>query len=196
MPKRKIVMLVIFFGTILQFIFANFVFKDFPAIISFVLLVPFYLIVYLYYQRYRYIKWIAFISIFTLLANLFMLDYLSDFQMYSSKIRLIGMVSFFGCLINNFLAFILLLQPQPKSRTIKLLVLFIVLINYFFFSYYIFSFTGILVAFFGPSDQAVNLTVAVVQVLVYIFQFAIMIVQMILVKLLGSEEEYYLKAQK
>jgi hypothetical protein len=78
---------------------------------------------------------------------------------------------------------------------VKGLVVFIVLANYFFFSYYIFPFTGILVAFFGPAEQAIDATVAAVQVMSYILQICILIAQMILIKLLGSEEDYYEKAK-
>ena len=195
MKKRNIFMLVILIGTLAQFILGNFVFKDFPGIVSFVLLVPFYLIVYIYYQRYKYIKWICFFTIFTLMANVFMLDYLSIFPMYSTKIKLIGMVSFFGSIINNVLVFVFILQPEPKGKLVKSLITFIVLTNYFFFSYYIFPLTGILIAFFGPAEQAIDSTVVVVQIISYVLVIAVMIVQMILIKILDTEQEYYLKAK-
>ena len=195
MKKRNIFILVIFLGTLTQFILGNFVFKNFSGIVSFVLLVPFYLIVYIYYQRYRFIKWICFFTIFTLMANVFMLDYLSIFPMYSAKIKLIGMVSFFGSIINNVLVFVFILQPNPKGKLLKSLFAFVVLINYFFFSYYIFPLTGILIAFFGPAEQAIESTVVVVEIIGYILVIAVMIAQMIIIKLLDTEEEYYLKAK-
>lgn len=196
MKKRKIFTFIIIFGTLLQFVLANVVFNDFPGFLSYVLLVPFYLFVYLYYQRYKYIKYICFISIFTVMANLFMLDYLSMFPLWSNKIRLIGMVSFFGSLINNLLLFILILQPEPRGKLIKSLFAIIVLSNYFFFSYYLFPLTNILIAFFGPDEQAISTTLISVQVITYILQFVIMIAQVVIVQTLDREDEYYLKAKK
>jgi D-alanyl-lipoteichoic acid acyltransferase DltB (MBOAT superfamily) len=129
------------------------------------------------------------------MANVFMVYYLRSFPMYSPKIRLIGMVSFFGCIINNLLAFVMILQPEPKRKIIKGLVVFIVLANYLFFSYYIFPLTGILIAFFGPAEQAIETTILAVEVIGYILQLLIMISQMILIRLLGTEEDYYDKAK-
>jgi hypothetical protein len=105
------------------------------------------------------------------------------------------MVSFFGSIINNVLVFVFILQPKPKGKLLKSLFAFIVLINYFFFSYYIFPLTGILIAFFGPAEQAIESTVVVVEIIGYILVIAVMIAQMIIIKLLDTEEEYYLKAK-
>lgn len=195
MKKHRLFMLIIFVGTIIQFVLNNFVFSRFPGILSFILLVPFYLIVYIYYQRYKYIKYICFVSIFTVMANLFLLDYLNDFAMYTPKIRLIGMVSYFGSLINLLLGFIMLLQNEPKRKLIKGLFAFIIITNYVFFSYYFFPISGLVVAFFGPADQAVEITLIVLQIIQYVLQIFIMIAQLILIYILGSEEAYYQKAR-
>lgn len=195
MKKRTIFSLIIVFGTVLQFVLSQFVIEDFPAVLSYVLIVPFYVIVYVYYPRYRIIKYIIFISIFTVMAYTLMMGYLGDFPMYSSKIRLLGMVSFFGSILNNILAFVLLLQIEPKNRWLRTMVVFIVVTNYFFFSYYIFSLTNLLIAFFGPDDQVIDQLLFILQIVIYILQFLIMVAQVIIIHVLDNEEEYYGKAR-
>ncbi len=195
MKKRTIFSLIIIVGFLAQFILANFVFRNFPPVISFILLVPFYLLTYLYYRRYKLITVICFISIFTLMANLFMLGYLGEFALYSNKIRLIGMVSFFGCLINNLLAFILILQVEPRSKFLKGLVVFIVLVNYFFFSYYLFPLTNILASIFGPNQVVIDNMLVILQIFLYVLQAFIVISQVIIIFKFDFEEEYYLKSK-
>jgi hypothetical protein len=129
------------------------------------------------------------------MANIFMLDYLNIFPMGSPIIKLLQMVSFFGSLINNILVFFFILQIEPKGKLIKGLLVFIVFTNYFFFSIYTFSLTGILVSFFGPTEQATNSTILAIGIIRYILTIAIMIAQIILIKHLDTEEEYYLKTK-
>lgn len=194
MKKRTIFSLIILIGTILQFVLSQFVFEDFPAVLSYILIVPFYVIVYVYYPRYKIIRYIIFVSIFTVMAYTLMMGYLDTFPLYSRKIRLLGMVSFFGSIFNNILAFILLLQVEPKSRWLRTAIVFIVITNYFFFSYYIFSLTNLLIAFFGPDEQVIDQLLVILQIVIYALQFFIMIAQIIIIHVLDDEEEYYGKA--
>ncbi len=196
MKKRKIFSWMIIIGTLMQFILANFIFTDFPGFISFVLLVPFYLCLYLFYQRYKYIKWIGFIGVFSMMGFIFLMSFIPEFPMWSNKIKLMGMFSYFGSLINIGLALVFLLQVEPKNRWIKGLTFFIVISNYLFISYFTFSIQNVLVSFFGPSETIVVTTLFVYKIITYIFQILVMIAQVVLVNILDREDEFYKKAEK
>lgn len=194
MKKRKLMNIIIPAAFIIQFLLANFVFRNFPPVLSFALLVPFYLFVYVYFGKYKVIKYIAFVSIFTVMANVFLLSYMEIFPLYSNKIRLIGMVSYFGSIINLILAFILILSSEPKSKFLKGLFVFIVVTNYIFFSYYLIPFTGLLAAIFGPNEIDIELMLLVLQIVIYVLQFLIVLAQMIIIHKLDFQQEYEGKA--
>lgn len=196
MSRRKIFTLIILLGTLTQFVLGNFVFEDFPAIISYILLVPFYLIVYLYYQRNIFIKLVVFISTFTLLANLFMLDYLGDYSLYSNKVRLISMFSYIGCVINNILVLASLLKNTPKSKWIKFSFIVIVYTNFIFFSYYYFPFVNNLTLFFGTRNYTIRLTMYIANIFRLCMYAVVLIAQMIAINKLEKEEIEYLQEPK
>lgn len=189
MKKRYIFMLLIFLGTTAQFLLNTFLPGDIPSLISFLLLVPFYLIVYLFYSKNKLIQFICFVAIFTVMANVFMLGFLGQYSMNSSKIILIARVSYFGSILNILLAFLLILQVQPRNKVLKGSFFFIALTNWIFFSYYVFYFVNLLTQIFGTSIQETERTVFVFGIVSIVMQFLIMIAQMVIVYILDKEEE-------
>lgn len=189
MKKRYIFMLLILVGTVTQFLLDTFLVSSVPSLISYLLLVPFYLIVYLFYSKNKTIRYICFIAIFTVMADIFMLGYLDQYSLHSDKIVFIARISYFGSILNIFLAFLLILQVKPRNKVLKGSFFFIALTNWIFFSYYVFSFLNLIISFFGTADQEIQRTVFVFNIVMIVMQFLIMIAQMIIVYILDKEEE-------
>ncbi len=189
MRKRNVFILVVAITTIVQMILGDFLIRDFSPLLSFVLLVPFYMILFLYYRKYRQILLITVISIFALLSSVYLWYYYPDYGVATAKIRLIGRFSYLLGIAENIACFLLVLQNRPKSKTLKGLFVFIALSHYVFFSYYQFPIDNILIGIFGPNPADITTLFIVIQILVYIFKVLILISQLILIYLLDKDAE-------
>ncbi len=178
MKKRQVLMLIIFVCFAVEFILSEFVIGDFPPIVSFILLVPFFLMLY-FNPRYRSVRFLGLISIVCLLSNIYLNHYLLDgYSMGSYKIWIIAQFSFFSSFIANITAFVIILQTKPRDKYLKLLFLFITMSTLFLFSYYRFPIIGILTDVFGPNPIHIANVYWVVYYVQLVFRVLIMIAQL------------------
>lgn len=196
MKKRNIFMLVVCFGTILELVFHDLLFKNFPGFFSFFLLVPFYVIVYLYYNRYRYIKYMSFLGIFNVLSYTFLAYYIAQLDFYHRKVILIARTSTIGSILMFFFLFIMLLQDKPRNKATKYSFIFIVITSFLFHSYYRYILTVLLTQIFGPEGSAINMTIDVVDIVAIVSKLAILLAQLIIIYKLDRDETNILNEQK
>jgi len=196
MKKRNIFMLIICFGTILEILFHDFLFNDIPGVFSFLFLVPFYIIVYLYYNRHKFIRYMSFLGIFNVLSNAFLAYYIILLGFYDRKVILIARTSTFGSIIMFLLLFIMLLQDKPKNKAIRYSFIFIIITSFLFHSYYKYILAVLLTGIFGPDSSAISTTIYVVDVIAIISKILIMMCQVLIIYKLDRSDEVFLNQKR
>ncbi len=190
MRRRDIYIILIFIFFVVQFVLANFVINDFSPILSFALLVPFYIIISVYQTKFKVIRYIGYTMIFVLLSNIFLYYYLGTFGLSTIKIMLIGRLSYFGSIFAIIMAFVLLLQSHPRSKLLKASFVFITISNYLFQSYYFIPFGSLLARIFGPNPTDLVTLSIVLVVLRYITWGLIMLSQLIIIYKMDRESKF------
>ncbi|MBN2540730.1 MAG: hypothetical protein JXB08_04320 [Bacilli bacterium] len=182
-------MIIVALSAILQIGLGDLLIQNFSPLLSFILLVPFYMIVFLYFRKYPIILWIAVISIFGLLSSVYLWHYLQDYALASAKIRLVGRFSYILGIAENIAVFILVLQSRPKSNLLKGLFVFVALTHYALLSYYRIPISNILAGIFGPNPVDLQTMYFVIAIVAIIAKGVIMLVQVWIIYLLDRDEK-------
>ncbi|PKK95571.1 MAG: hypothetical protein CVV60_00495 [Tenericutes bacterium HGW-Tenericutes-5] len=188
MKKRYIFIPIIILSLIGHLILYYFVFDEIYPLISFLLTVPFYIIVYVFYRESKLITSYAFISIFTTLSFWVFMSLIQVYSLNSPNIRLVGIVSFFGSVVNLMIGFGIVLQAN-KNRFIALSFLFFSIINFFFASYYNFFLVDLIASIFGPNATDVTDALIVLEVVYVVIQVIISILQSIIIYIFDRNQE-------
>lgn len=190
MSRRNIYILLVFIFFVIQFVLGNFVLSDFNPILSFALLVPFYIIISVYHSKYKVIRYIGYLMIFVVLSNTFLYYYLGEFGLTTVKIMLIGRISYFGSIAAIILVFLLLLQNHPKNKLMRWSFVFITIFNYLFLSYYFIPLSSLLSRIFGPNPTDLVTLAIVLQIIRYIVSGLIMVAQLIIIYKLDRDTKF------
>ena len=188
MKKRHIFIPIIILSLVGHLILYYFVFNEIYPLISFILNVPFYVIVYVFYRESKLISSYAFLSIFTTLSFWVFMSLIQYYSLNSPNIRLVGLVSFFGSVINMMIAFGIVLQAN-KNRFIALSFLFFSVINFFFASYYNFFLVDLIASIFGPNASDVADALVVLEVIYVVLQVIMSILQAVIIYIFDSNQE-------
>lgn len=188
MKKRHLFIPIIILSLIGQLILYYFVFDEIYPLISFILTVPFYVIVYVFYRESKLITSYAFVSVFTTLSFWVFMSLIQVYSINSPNMRLIGLVSFFGSVINMIIAFGIVLQAN-KNRFVAICFLFFSVINFFFASYYNFFLTDLIASIFGPNPTDVVDALVVLEVIYVVLQVIIAILQSIVIYIFDRNQE-------
>jgi hypothetical protein len=189
MKKRFIFIPLIVISYLAHLYLYYFVFDEIRPLISFFLTVPFYVIMYVYYQETRLIVTFSFISIFTYMAYWFFLGFLKEFAFNAPNMRLIGIVSFFGSLINMVIGFAIVLNAN-RNKFIALSFLLFAVVNFIFASYYNFFFENLIRSIFGPDITDVNNALGAMEGLYVFLQILIVGMQAVIIYKLDINQEY------
>jgi len=111
------------------------------------------------------------------------------YNFFSPNLRLVGIVSFFGSVINMIIGFGIVLQSN-RNRFVSLSIFLISIINFFFASYYKFFLEDLVAALFGPNPTGVNDALIVLEIFYVVLQFIIVIVQSIIIFIFDLNDEY------
>ncbi len=188
MKKRYIFIPIIILSLIGHLILYYFVFDEIYPLISFLLTVPFYVIVYVFYRESKLITSYAFVSIFTTLSFWIFMSLIQVYSLNSPNIRLVGLVSFFGSVLNLMIGFGIVLQAN-KNRFIALSFLFFSIINFFFASYYNFFLVDLIASIFGPNPTDVTDALIVLEVIYVVLQVIISILQAVVIYIFDRNQE-------
>lgn len=188
MKKRYLFIPIIVISFVTHLILYYFVFDEINPLVSFLLTVPFYVIVYLYYRETKMVVTYCFISIFTTLSFWVFMSLLNYYSLGAPNMRLIGMVSFFGSIINMIIGFGIVLQAN-KNKFIALSFLFFSVINFFFASYYNFFLVDLLSSIFGPNQTDVADALLVLEIIYISLQAIIVILQSIIVYIFDKNQD-------
>lgn len=188
MKKRYIFIPIIILSLIGHLILYYFVFNEIYPLISFILTVPFYVIVYVFYRESKLITSFSFLSIFTTLSFWVFMSLIQVYNLNSPNIRLVGLVSFFGSVINLMIGFGVVLQAN-KNRFIALSFLFFSIINFFFASYYNFFLVDLIASIFGPNPTDVTDALIVLEVVYVVLQVIISILQSVVIYIFDRNQE-------
>ena len=188
MKKRYIFIPIIILSLVGHLILYYFVFDEIYPLISFVLTVPFYVIVYVFYRESKLISSYAFLSIFTTLSFWVFMSLIQDYSLNSPNMRLIGLVSFFGSVINMMIAFGIVLQAN-KNRFIAISLFLFSIITFFFASYYNFFLENLVASIFGPNPSVVADALVVLEVIYVILQVIMSIVQSIIIYIFDINQD-------
>jgi len=188
MKKRYIFIPIIILSLIGHLILYYFVFDEIYPLISFLLTVPFYVIVYVFYRESKLITSYAFVSIFTTLSFWVFMSLIQVYSLNSPNIRLVGLVSFFGSVLNLMIGFGIVLQAN-KNRFIALSFLFFSIINFFFASYYNFFLVDLIASIFGPNPTDVTDALIVLEVIYVVLQVIISILQAVVIYIFDRNQE-------
>jgi hypothetical protein len=189
MKKRFIFIPLIVISYLAHLYLYYFVFDEIRPLISFFLTVPFYVIMYIYYQETRLIVTFSFISIFTVMAYWFFLGFLEYYAFNAPNMRLIGIVSFFGSLINMVIGFAIVLNAN-RNKFIALSFLLFAVVNFIFASYYNFFFENLIRSIFGPDITDVNNALGAMEGLHVFLQVLIVGIQAVIIYKLDIYQEY------
>jgi hypothetical protein len=113
---------------------------------------------------------------------------LNYYSLGAPNMRLIGMVSFFGSIINMIIGFGIVLQAN-KNKFIALSFLFFSVINFFFASYYNFFLVDLLSSIFGPNQTDVADALLVLEIIYISLQAIIVILQSIIVYIFDKNQD-------
>lgn len=188
MKKRYIFIPLIVLSFVAHTFLIYFVFDEVKPLISFLLNVPFYVIVYVYYRETKLVVTYAFISIFTTLSYWIFMAFMSVYSLTAPNMRLIGLVSFFGSIINMMVAFGIVLQAN-KNRFAAVSLMGFAIINFFFASYYNFFLVDLIAALFGPRQANVELALFVLEMIYLALQILIVISQTIIIYLFDKNQD-------
>lgn len=189
MKKRHLFIPIIIIFFLIHLYLYYFVFDEIIPLISFILTSPFYIIVFVYYRETKLLETFSFISIFTNLSFWVFLSLSSMYNFFSPNLRLVGIVSFFGSVINMIIGFGIVLQSN-RNRFVSLSIFLISIINFFFASYYKFFLEDLVAALFGPNPTGVNDALIVLEIFYVVLQFIIVIVQSIIIFIFDLNDEY------
>jgi len=189
MKKRHLFIPIIIIFFLIHLYLYYFVFDEIRPLISFILTSPFYIIVFVYYRETKLLETFSFISIFTNLSFWMFLSLSSMYNFFSPNLRLVGIVSFFGSVINMIIGFGIVLQSN-RNRFVSLSIFLISIINFFFASYYKFFLEDLVAALFGPNPTGVNDALIVLEIFYVVLQFIIVIVQSIIIFIFDLNDEY------
>ncbi|MDD3129718.1 MAG: hypothetical protein PHF05_00685 [Candidatus Izemoplasmatales bacterium] len=189
MKKRHLFIPIIIIFFLIHLYLYYFVFDEIRPLISFILTSPFYIIVFVYYRETKLLETFSFISIFTNLSFWVFLSLSSMYNFFSPNLRLVGIVSFFGSVINMIIGFGIVLQSN-RNRFVSLSIFLISIINFFFASYYKFFLEDLVAALFGPNPTGVNDALIVLEIFYVVLQFIIVIVQSIIIFIFDLNDEY------
>jgi len=189
MKKRHIFIAIIVLSFISHSILYYFVFNEIMPLVSFLLTVPFYVIVYVYYRETKLVVTYSFISVFTTLSYWVFMSLLNFYNLNSPNMRLVGMVSFFGSVINLMIGFGIVLQAN-KNRFIALSFLFFAIVNFFFASYYNFFLKNLIASIFGPIQSDINDALVILEIFYFVLQFFIVIAQSIIIFIFDRNQQF------
>ncbi len=188
MKKRYIFIPIILLAFIAQTILTYFVFDEIKPLISFLLTVPFYVIVYVYYRETKLVVTYSFISVFTTLSYWIFVAFIEIYPLTAPNMRLIGLVSFFGSIINMMIGFGIVLQAT-KNKYIAVSLMGFAVINFFFASYYNFFLVDLFAALFGPNQARVTEALFVLEMFYLVLQAIIVINQVIIIYLFDKNQD-------
>jgi hypothetical protein len=103
--------------------------------------------------------------------------------------RLIGMVSFFGSIINLILTFGIVLQAN-KNKLIAVSLMFFAIVNFFFGSYYNFFLMDLIRALFGPIPSDIIHALQVMEFVYFFLQVIMVILQVIIIYIFDKNSDY------
>ncbi len=188
MKKRYIFIPIILFAFIAHIFLTYFVFDEIKPLLSFLLTVPFYVIVYVYYRETKLVVSYSFIAIFTTLSYWIFMAFIDIFPLTAPNMRLIGLVSFFGSIINMMVGFGIVLQAN-KNKYIAVSLMVFAVINFFFASYYNFFLTDLIASLFGPNQARITEALFVLEMIYVGLQSLIVINQIIIIYLFDRHQE-------
>ena len=188
MKKRHIFIPIIILSLVGHLILYYFVFNEIHPLISFLLTVPFYVIIYVFYRETKMISSFSFLSIFTTLSFWIFMSLIQVYSLNAPNIRLVGIVSFFGSVVNLIIGFGIVLQAN-KNRFIAISFLLFAIVNFFFASYYNFFLTDLIASIFGPNPSDVADALIVLEVVYVVLQVIIAILQAIIVYIFDRNHE-------
>lgn len=188
MKKRYIFISIIILSFLAHTLLYYLVFNEVKPLISFLLTVPFYVIIWVYYRETKLIVNYAFISVFTTLSHWVFTSLINFYSINSPNMRLIGMVSFFGSIINLMLGFGIVLQAN-KNRLIALSFLFFSIINFFFASYYNFFLVDLISSIFGPNQSNIFDALVVLEIVYVVIQGVVVILQSVIIFIFDRNQE-------
>ncbi len=189
MKKRYIFISLIVVSFALHSILYYFVFNEIMPLISFLLTVPFYVIVFVYYRETKLVVTYSFISVFTTLSFWVFMSLINFYNLSSPNMRLVGMVSFFGSIINLMIGFGIVLQAN-KNRFVAISFLLFAIVNFFFASYYNFFLKDLIASIFGPIQSDINDALVVLEIFYFALQVLIVISQAIIIYIFDRNQEF------
>ena len=189
MKKRYIFIPIIVLSMIAHNLLFYLVFDEIYPIISFLLNVPFYVILYVYYRESKLITAFAIISIFTTLAYWMFIGLSGTFTFNNPNMRLMGIISFFGSVANMVIGFMILLNAN-KLKFIALGFFLMAIINFIFASYYRLSFNGFIGSLFGTTQSDINYAITVLGFVYIGFQGLIAIIQSLIIYFFDKNQEF------